>query len=597
MNILHTLRKHIARTSSLVIALLLSVTFLIPIQASALTFHANHIIDDRVFDRSSSMSASSIDSWLNSHYGSTSCISTLHGFTAPDPTGYSPTGGYTYGGYVSAGRVIYDAAQAYDINPQVLLTTLQKEQSLVTGTSGCSTLRYTGAMGYGCPDGGTTYNYSGLQLYAIHGTRVTSVTGTCVNSSSKAGFSQQVIRGAWLLKFGEQRSEGNTNWAIIRGSWNNSDDLETCYSGPMTQGYHKTCPSGSATYYDGYTTIDGSAVHMDTGSTATLYWYTPHIHGNQLFYNTFTSWFGSTLSGPNLPSCQTDMSKSVCVWRLENPHNHNEFLTSSANERDNLVYFNHFAYKGIAFFASPILSSSSIAVERLYNAHSGLHFWTASAHEKNVLVSRGYRDEGIAFYAASSVSSSIAADPVYRLYNTRSGQHIWTISSSEKNDLISKGYVYEGLAFYSAKIQVGEATPPTGYMNVYRFRGLPGDDHFWTSSVSERNRLIYGGYDYEAVAFFVPTSSSGLPVYRLYSSKLHQHFWTASNNEKNNLIHSGYWRYEGVAWFVPSAQTGTPVYRLYSSGQHNRHFWTTSLSEKNNLASGTWRYEGIAWHN
>jgi len=273
------------------------VMLLQPLQASAASFNPHRIIDDMVFDDSGSMNSAQIDAFLNT-FGS-SCISPNHGFSAPDPTGYSPSGGYTFGGNVTAGAIIMHAAQAYDINPRVLLVTLQKEQGLVSGGSGCSTLRYTGATGYGCPDGGTTYSYSGLNLYTINGSTVTSVSGTCVNSSVKAGFSQQLIRAAWLLKFGEQRSKGNADWAIIRGSWDNSDDPQSCYGGPMTQGTFRICPSGATTYYDGWRTIDGTAVHMETGGTASLYWYTPHLHGNQNFFDTYTSWFGVPYANAN----------------------------------------------------------------------------------------------------------------------------------------------------------------------------------------------------------------------------------------------------------------------------------------------------------
>src|SRR5581483_8078552 len=192
---------------------------LLALSAIALSLHApqahaafnpNDIIDDAHFDHTSSMTAPQIDAFLNTFPNS--CISTNHGFSAADPTGYSPSGGFTYGSYVSAGQVIYDAALAYGLNPQVLLVTLQKEQSLVTGSAGCSVLAYAGATGYGCPDGGTTYNWSpNPALYAINGAPVSSVSGTCVNSVSKVGFAQQLIHAAWLLKFGEQRSEGNTS--------------------------------------------------------------------------------------------------------------------------------------------------------------------------------------------------------------------------------------------------------------------------------------------------------------------------------------------------------------------------------------------------
>jgi hypothetical protein len=277
--------------------------------AHAATFNPHHIADDQVFDNTGAMTVQQIDAFLNTF--PSSCISANNGFAAPDPTGYSPSGGYTYGGNVSGGTVIQHAAAAYDLNPQVLLATLQKEQSLVSGGAGCSTLQYTGAMGYGCPDSGTTHSYSGVNLYTLRGTTYTSVSGTCVNTQAKAGFSQQVIHAAWLLKFGEQRSEGNVNWAIIRGSWDNSDDLNSCYSGPMTTGTYKVCPGGDATFYDGWRTIDGTAVHMETGATATLYWYTPHLSGNSNFFNIFTSWFGAPFANANDYSFVTSSASTL----------------------------------------------------------------------------------------------------------------------------------------------------------------------------------------------------------------------------------------------------------------------------------------------
>lgn len=155
---------------------------------------------------------------------------------------------------------------------------------------------YAAAMGYGCPDGGSVYSWSGVSLYRRNGVEHTNTGSTCVNSAVKAGFSQQVIRAAWLLKFGQQRSTGNINWAVISGNWDNSDDPQTCYGGPVTQGYRQVCPSGPTSFYDGYRTVDSTAVHMDTGGTAALYWYTPHFHGNQNFISLFEGWFGSTVS-------------------------------------------------------------------------------------------------------------------------------------------------------------------------------------------------------------------------------------------------------------------------------------------------------------
>lgn len=291
--------KNIFKLSLITLMALVTVAASSNLASAAGFAQQNNIISAPVFDNVNSMSAAQIDNFLNGFSGS--CISPNSGFKAIDPTGYNPNNGFLYGGFVTAGQVIYSASQAYGINPQVLLTTLEKEQSLVTGQNNFNGYcnngdqhKYAAAVGYGCPDSPTKFSYTGLNLYQRNGVTVTAVSPTCVNSSLKAGFSQQVVRGAWLLKFGEQRSQGNTGWAVVKGSWNNSDDPQSCYGGPMTQGTWVRCPSGSAAYYDGYTTIDGVAVHMDAGPTAALYWYTPHFGGNINFYGIFTNWFGST---------------------------------------------------------------------------------------------------------------------------------------------------------------------------------------------------------------------------------------------------------------------------------------------------------------
>src|SRR3569833_2957128 len=212
----------------LAVLLLTFVGFLSSPHAHA-AFNPNDVADDSIFDNAGTMNATQIDAFLNSQ--TSSCISTNNGFTSPDLTGYSPSTNFTYGSDVSAGTVIYHAAQVYGLNPQAILATLEKEQSLVSGSNGCSNLRYSGAMGYGCPDGGTTYTYSGFELYSLHGTPVASVSGTCVNSSHTVGFSRQVIVATWQFKFDEQRSEGNISWNVQKtiypnagNTWDNSDD-------------------------------------------------------------------------------------------------------------------------------------------------------------------------------------------------------------------------------------------------------------------------------------------------------------------------------------------------------------------------------------
>ena len=301
-------------------------SFMLMTRNAGASFNANNIMDDGVFDNVNTMDASQIDAWLNNNFGSSSCISTDHGFSAPQPIGYSPTGptatgGFSYGGNVSAGTVIYDAAKVYGINPQVLLTTLEAQEGLLDGTGyyGCTPTAYTQAMGYDCPDGGSVYQYSGFELYAINGTPVTSTgsTGTCVDNAATAGFSRQVVVAAWQLSYDQQRSEGNVNWNVqvsnfpLSGDiWDNSDDPPSCYPFLMTQGTFERstssnyCPSGSTTpgnqavYYSGNATIDGTNIYLDNGATAALYDYTPHFAGNENFDSLFEQYFGGIYAQP-----------------------------------------------------------------------------------------------------------------------------------------------------------------------------------------------------------------------------------------------------------------------------------------------------------
>jgi hypothetical protein len=245
-------------------------------------FNANNLIDDAIFNNAGAMNAQQIDSWLNANFPN-SCISTKNGFTNPEPTGYTPASGFTYSGNVSAGNIIYDAARVYGLNPQVILATLEKESSVVSGNASYHCSYINTSMGFDCPD-----------------------SGSCPqNPATESGFSKQIIHASWMLKFHQQRSRGNINWNVQLGDfphagnwWDNSDDPQSCYGGRMTQGTYARCPSSASAPYDGLTAIDGSTVHLDNGATAALYDYTPHFHGNQLFDNYFIGWFGTLFAAP-----------------------------------------------------------------------------------------------------------------------------------------------------------------------------------------------------------------------------------------------------------------------------------------------------------
>ncbi|HET7713092.1 MAG TPA: hypothetical protein VFK94_00815, partial [Patescibacteria group bacterium] len=116
--------------------------------------------------------------------------------------------------------IIGKTAAMWGFNPQVILSTLQKEQSLVWGTN-CSSTRFNSAMGYDCPDSGGLYDYPAR-----------GVSGTCVAHERYVGFTRQVLWGSWQLKFAKERSIGNTGW---------NGDSGLVYGGYMTQGTYRRC--------------------------------------------------------------------------------------------------------------------------------------------------------------------------------------------------------------------------------------------------------------------------------------------------------------------------------------------------------------------
>ena len=162
-------------------------------KASALTgsdFNPGRIIDLSVFTNSNSMSAADIQNFLNSNIPncdtSGSQLSShsngiggyytraqwgavydlqnhtniaaapyvcINNYVENTSTGQNnlQNPGANIVGAISAAQIIYNAARQYQINPQVILTTLQKEQGLITD-SWPWTNEYTEAMGFNCPD-------------------------------------------------------------------------------------------------------------------------------------------------------------------------------------------------------------------------------------------------------------------------------------------------------------------------------------------------------------------------------------------------------------------------------------------------------------
>lgn len=136
--------------------------------------------------------------------------------------------------------------------------------------------------------------------------------------------------------------------------------------------------------------------------------------------------------------------------------------------------------------------------------------------------------------------------------------------------------------------------PPSneGYP-MYRLYNPNSGEHFYTSSIEERDHLIWCGWRGEDVGWTAP--AWGDPVYRLYNPYAGEHHYTLSVEERDSLIWAG-WNDEGIGWYSDTAYR-TPLYRLYNPNAFsNNHHYTTDVGERDILLSIGWQDEGVGWH-
>jgi len=278
------------------------ISILAPVPANAADkadFNPGRIIDDAVFYNANAMDTNQIQSFLNSKNPACDVNGALSandwgysgithaqyaerrqsGAIAPQDSGFhappyqcltvykqtTPTM-EAASGYCSAisadtrssAKIINDVAKACDINPQVLLVLLQKEQSLITDNWPLNR-QLEQATGFACPD-----------------------TAAC--NPAFAGFFSQVYSAAKQFKI-YQKNPNNYNYRAGRTNivlWNPSSSCGT------------------------------SNIYIQNQATAGLYIYTPYrpneaalnnlygtgdscsSYGNRNFWRLFSDWFGSS---------------------------------------------------------------------------------------------------------------------------------------------------------------------------------------------------------------------------------------------------------------------------------------------------------------
>lgn len=132
-------------------------------------------------------------------------------------------------------------------------------------------------------------------------------------------------------------------------------------------------------------------------------------------------------------------------------------------------------------------------------------------------------------------------------------------------------------------------------VSMYRLYNINTGEHFYTSSLTEKDALVTVGWSYEGIGWTAP--STGAPVYRLFNPNSDDHHYTMSGSETDFLVSIG-WTNEGIAWYSSTEATNqVPLYRLFNPNEKTAtHHYTLNLNEKSNLQALGWKDEGIGWY-
>ena len=135
----------------------------------------------------------------------------------------------------------------------------------------------------------------------------------------------------------------------------------------------------------------------------------------------------SFTTGTESKSVQTADEGATPMYRLYKPKTGEHLYTTDATEKKVLTASRGWKYEGIAWYAP---KKSSTPVTRLYNPESGEHHYTADKVEIRVLhKQRGWRNEGIKFY--SSDAKAILVNRLYSPTAKRIAQHHYTTDANE----------------------------------------------------------------------------------------------------------------------------------------------------------------------
>ena len=352
------------------------------------------VISDFNWRDSTSMSQGEIQAFL------TSKKSVLTGYACEEggPNGLHSTA------IKPASQIIAEAAVYWNVNPKLILATLEKEQSLITQVWHEGT--YNGP--YPMPPG-TTH---GTVYHLINAMGVGCYPGS---TDTHPGFGDQVWTGA--QKLAASPTDPSSAYYWVPGK------VKTVYSYPSA-----------------------ASVQIVPGNQPTwnFYTYTPYFPQISVWthYNNF---FGD----PRIDAV------AGRIQRFYNRVNGSHFYTASAAEAQNVArnLSAIYTFEGPAYSLDTTSGANGQPLFRFYNRQNGSHFYTVSEAERDATIRnlRGtYTFEGAAYMVSIDPTNRT---PVYRFYNRQANSHFYTIDPTERDWVIAQlgwKYTYEGVAYYVA---------------------------------------------------------------------------------------------------------------------------------------------------
>ncbi|MEI3377527.1 MAG: glucosaminidase domain-containing protein [Coriobacteriales bacterium] len=252
------------------------------------------------------------------------------------------------------------------------------------------------------------------------------------------------------------------------------------------------------------------------------------------------------------------------------------------------TYYNFYGIG--AYDSSPISGGRSMAVQQGWNSPEAAVLGGAQWIAKNYTYAKNYPQTTL--YAMKWDYGRVnATGDCWHQYATGIS---WPESIAK---LMDQAYAHAGFDptyNYVLPLYQGWTVPDTNTRGMFRMYNPNSGEHFYTSSIVERESLDSAGWTYEGIGWNSPKKSK-TPVYRLYNEIGGEHHYTLSAVERDALVEAG-WNDEGIGWYSDDAK-GVPLYRQYNPNAYaNNHNYTASKYEFDHNISLGWQDEGIAWY-